>query len=224
MQGYDAYAMRSDVQVGGTDQLFNIVTAARKVMTFLGEKPNIAVITGILPGTDGEVRMSKSLGNHIPILATPEDMYGKVMSIPDKAMGDYFRLVTRWSNAQIDEIETGMREGRLHPRDVKMKLAREIVEIFHSPAAAIQAEEHFVRVFRQGDLPEDMPEYQLAPGQTVIDVLEASGIASSRSEGRRLIAQNGVRLDGETLADPNQFFPHPGVLQAGKRRFVRVIQ
>ena len=224
MQGYDAYAMRSDVQVGGTDQLFNIVTAARKVMTFLGEKPNIAVIMGILPGTDGEVRMSKSLGNHIPILAAPEDMYGKVMSIPDKAMGDYFRLVTRWSTGQIAELEAGMQEGRLHPRDVKMKLAREIVEIFHSPAVAVQAEEHFVRVFRQGDLPEDMPEYRLAPGQTVIDVLEASGIVPTRSEGRRLIAQNGVRLDGETLADPNQPFPHPGVLQAGKRRFVRVIK
>jgi tyrosyl-tRNA synthetase len=222
MQGYDAYALRTDVQVGGTDQLFNIVTAARKIMTFLGEKPNIAVITGILPGTDGEVRMSKSLGNHIPILAAPEDMYGKVMSVPDKAMGDYFRLVTRWTPEKIVELEEGMRTGKLHPRDAKMRLAREIVEIFHGSQAAAQAEQSFVRVFQQGDLPEEMPEYALQPGQSVLDVLEASGLAATRSQGRRLVAQGGVRLDGETLSDSSQPFPHAGVLQAGKRRFVRV--
>jgi tyrosyl-tRNA synthetase len=121
MQGYDAYSLRADVQVGGTDQLFNIVTAARKLMTFMGEKPNIAIILSILPGTDGEVKMSKSLGNHIPLLATPEDMYGKVMSVPDKAMGSFFRLVTRWTPPQIAELEDGMATGQLHPRDVKMK-------------------------------------------------------------------------------------------------------
>jgi tyrosyl-tRNA synthetase len=222
MQGYDAYALRADVQVGGTDQLFNIATAARKIMTFLGEKPNIPVIMGILPGTDGVVRMSKSLGNHIPLLAEPEDMYGKVMSLPDMAMGDYFRLVTRWSPEQISELEEGLRSGRVHPRDAKMRLAREIVEIFHDPQAAAQAEASFVRVFQQGDLPAEMPEYALQPGQSVLDVLEASGLAATRSEGRRLISQGGVRLDGQALADPNQPFPRPGVLQAGKRRFVRV--
>jgi tyrosyl-tRNA synthetase len=222
MQGYDAYALRADVQVGGTDQLFNIATAARKIMTFLGEKPNIPVIMGILPGTDGVVRMSKSLGNHIPILAEPEDMYGKVMSLPDMAMGAYFRLVTRWTPEQIAAIEADLFSGRLHPRDAKMRLAGEIVEIFHGPQAAAQAEQAFVRVFQQGDLPAEMPEYALQPGQSVLDVLQASGLAATRSEGRRLVAQGGVRLDGETLADPSQPFPRPGVLQAGKRRFVRV--
>lgn len=222
MQGYDAYALRADVQVGGTDQLFNIVTAARKIMTFLGIKPNIAIIMGILPGTDGEIRMSKSLGNHIPILATPEDMYGKVMSLPDKAMSAYFRLVTRWSQEQIEQLERGLSTGTLHPRDVKMKLAREIVEIFHSAEAAFQAEQHFIRVFQVGDLPEEMPEFILQNNQTILDVLIASGLVASRSEGRRLIQQKGVRLDGEVLTDPNQPFPHPGVLQAGKRRFIRV--
>jgi len=137
MQGYDAYALRADVQVGGTDQLFNIVTAARKVMTFLGVKPNIAVIMGILPGTDGVVRMSKSLGNHIPLNTTAEDMYGKVMSVPDSAMPAYFRLVTRWSTQQIEEIENGLRSGSLHPRDAKMKLAHETRKIFHCPDIAI---------------------------------------------------------------------------------------
>jgi tyrosyl-tRNA synthetase len=158
MQGYDAYSMRSDVQVGGTDQLFNIVTAARKLMTFLGEKPNIAIILGILPGTDGEVKMSKSLGNHIPLFSSPEDMYGKVMSVPDKAMGQFFRLVTRWTPPEIDELEKGMAEGRLHPRDVKMKLAHEIVSIYHSEAAAVMAESAFVRVFQQGDVPVEIPQ------------------------------------------------------------------
>ena len=222
MQGYDAYSLRADVQVGGTDQLFNILTAARKVMTSLGEKPNIAIIMAILPGTDGEIKMSKSLGNHIPILAPPDDMYGKVMSIPDKAMPDYFHLVTRWSATEIKALESGMEEGSLHPRDVKMKLAREIVEIFHDPPSAARAEENFVRVFQQRDMPKDMPEYSLVSGQSVLDVLEASGLVQSRSEGRRLIAQNGVRLDGEVLDDPNQPFPNPGVLRAGKRRFTRV--
>jgi tyrosyl-tRNA synthetase len=222
MQGYDAYAMRTDVQVGGTDQLFNIVTAARKVMTFMGEKPNIAVIMGILPGTDGEVRMSKSLGNHIPIMAPPSDMYGKVMSLPDKAMRDYFRLVTRWSTAEIADLENGLASGHLHPRDVKMKLAREIVSIFHEVEAAEQAEKDFVRVFQQHDWPEDIPEYTLQSGQTVLDVLEAGKLTPTRNEGRRLIAQGGVRLDGEVLNDPNQPFPRPGVLQVGKRRFLRV--
>ncbi|HSF83188.1 MAG TPA: tyrosine--tRNA ligase [Anaerolineales bacterium] len=223
MQGYDAYAMRTDVQVGGTDQLFNIVTAARKVMSFFGEKANVAIILGILPGTDGEVKMSKSLGNHIPLLATPADMYGKVMSVPDKAMGQFFRLVTRWTPAEIAEIESGLAEGQLHPRDVKMKLAREIVTIFHSESEADEAESSFVRVFQQGDVPEEMPEFVLQDDLTVLDVLVAGNLVSSKSEGRRMIAQNGVRLDGITLEDANQVFPHSGVLQVGKRRFLRIV-
>jgi tyrosyl-tRNA synthetase len=222
MQGYDAYALRADVQVGGTDQLFNIVTAARKLMAYLGEKPNIAIIMGILPGTDGEVKMSKSLGNHIPLLSTPEDMYGKVMSVPDKAMGSYFRLLTRWTPDEIAALEKDLADGRIHPRDAKMKLAREIVSIYHSPEAAAHAEQEFVRVFQQHDLPDEMPEYTLLEGQTVLDVLLTGGLVSSKSEGRRLLEQRGVRLDGEILTDGSQPFPHPGVLQVGKRRYLRV--
>ena len=222
MQGYDAYAMRSDVQVGGTDQLFNIATAARKIMTALGAKPNIAILMGILPGTDGEIRMSKSLGNHIPINSTAEDMYGKVMSVPDKAMPAFFRLTTRWTTAEINAIEQAVACGEMHPRDAKMKLAREIAEIFHGVEAAAQAEANFVRVFQQGSLPEEMPEFTLPAGQSVLDVLLATGLVSSKGEGRRLLEQNGVRLDGETLKDPHQPFPHAGVLQAGRRRFVRI--
>jgi len=223
MQGYDAYALRADVQVGGTDQLFNIVTAARKLMTFMGVKPNVAIILDILPGTDGEVKMSKSLGNHIPLLSTPEDMYGKLMSIPDKAMGAYMRLLTRWTPPEIAELETGMAEGRLNPRDVKMKLAREIVEIYHGPEAAQRAEAHFVRVFQQRDTPEDAPEYHLQEGETVLQVLRNAGLVSSNSEGRRMIQQKAVRLDGEILTDPHAPFPGPGMLRVGKRKFVRVV-
>ncbi len=223
MQGYDAYAMRTDVQVGGTDQLFNIVTAARKLMTFLGEKPNIAIIMGILPGTDGVVRMSKSLGNHIPLNSTAEDMYGKVMSVPDVAMSTYFRLVTRWSTHEIEATEAGLQSGKIHPRDAKMKLAREIVEIFYGEEPAAQAEQAFVQVFQRGALPEDVPEYKLQAGQTVLDVMLGGNLVTSKSDGKRVLAQNGVRLDGEVLTDGNLAFPHPGVLQVGKRRYLRVV-
>ena len=223
MQGYDAHALKTDVQVGGTDQLFNIVTAARKIMTSLGDKPNIAIILGILPGTDGEVKMSKSLGNHIPLLSTPEDLYGKIMSVPDKAMGSFMRLVTRWSPDRIAEFEAGLKSGTLHPRDAKMSLAREIVTIFHDEAVALAAEAAFKKVFQQNDIPDNMPEFTLQPGQTVLDVLAAASLVASRADGRRMIEQKGVKLDGEILEKFDAIFPHPGVLQVGKRRFVRVL-
>lgn len=223
MQGYDAYMLDADVQVGGTDQLFNIVTAARKVMTFMGKRPNIAIILGILPGTDGVVRMSKSLGNHIPISSTAEDMYGKVMSVPDMAMPLFMRLVTRWTPPQIAEIEAAMQSGALHPRDAKMKLAFEVVSTFYSEAEAASAQEAFVRLFQKHDLPSEMPEFKLQPGQTVIDVLVAAGLVKGRGEGRRLMDQKGVRLDGVVLTDPTALLTG-GVLQVGKRHFVKVIE
>lgn len=223
MQGYDAYALRTDVQVGGTDQLFNIVTAARKLMSFKGAAPNIAIILGILPGTDGEVKMSKSLGNHIPLLSTPEDMYGKVMSVPDKAMGLFYRLVTRWTPAEIAAIEASVADGSLHPRDAKMKLAHEIVSIYHSEAAARQAEQAFIQVFQKGNLPDEMPEFAPRPGQSVLEVLVQAGLVSSKSEGRRMFNQNAVRFEGETLSDPDAEIGAGGVLQVGKRRYLRIV-
>ena len=223
MQGYDAYQLGADVQVGGTDQLFNIVTAARKLMGFMGAKPNVAIILDILPGTDGEVKMSKSLGNHIPLLSSPEDMYGKVMSVPDKAMDKYFRLVTSWTPAEIAEIEASLSGGALHPRDAKMRLAKEIVRIYHGEPAAQEAETHFKRVFQQGGLPDEMAEFRLEAGSTVLDVLVKGGLVASKSEGRRLIDQQGVKLDGQALQDPYAVFPGSGVLQVGKRRFLRIV-
>jgi tyrosyl-tRNA synthetase len=225
MQGYDAYFMHTDVQVGGTEQLFNIVTAARKIMTYLGEKPNIAIIMGILPGTDGEIRMSKSMGNYIPIDTSAEDMYGKLMSIPDKAMPTYFRLVTRWTASEIASLEKDTNAGKISPMEAKKKLAQEVTEIFHGVEAAQHAGRVFSEVHQKGNLPDekDLQTITLKPEQTVLDVLMEGKLVSSKSEGRRLLEQNGVRLDGETLTDPNQGFPHPGVLQAGKRRFIRVV-
>ena len=222
MQGYDAVAMNTDVQVGGSDQLFNILTAGRKLQELYGQRPQIGVLVSILPGTDGVVRMSKSLGNHIPIHASAQDMYGKVMSIPDSVMLTYFRLATRYTPARIRELETALKDNSRHPRDIKMELAREIVGIFQGEAAAQEAEAQFKRVFQDREAPDEMPEFELRAGATVAEVLLGAGLASSKSDARRLIEQKGVRLDGETLERGDMAFPHAGVLQAGKRKFVRV--
>jgi len=224
LQGYDAVALQADVQIGGTDQTFNIIVAGRKLQEHYGQRPQVGIFLPLLPGTDGKMKMSKSLGNHIPLNTTPEDMYGKLMSIPDEVMPTYMRLLTRWSPAEIRRLEADWRAGHLHPRDLKMRLAREIVEIFFGPEAAKKAEEHFVRVFQQRDLPSEMPTYELKPGQTVLDVLVASGLVASRNEGRRKVREKAVRWEGQVLTDALAPFPGPGVLQLGKRRFVRVVE
>jgi tyrosyl-tRNA synthetase len=177
----------------------------------------------ILPGTDGVIRMSKSLGNHIPLKATPEDMYGKVMSVPDIAMPAFFRLVTRWTPEQIAEIEAELKSDKLHPRDAKMKLAHEIVASLFTDKDAEDAEAAFINLFQNGNLPTEMPEFKLVSGKQVVDVLMDAGLCATRSEARRLVDQKGVRLDGEILADAQVPFPHKGVLQVGKRRFVKII-
>lgn len=225
MQGYDAVALETDVQIGGTDQIFNIVVAGRKLQEAFGQRPQVAIIVPILPGTDGVVKMSKSLGNHIPIMAPPEDMYGKVMSLPDHVMLTYFKLVTRYKPDQIERIERDLQEGRRHPRDVKMELAREIVSIFHGEEAAQQAEAHFVRVFQQRKLPEEMPTRKVEGPTPVVDIIAAAGLTKSKGEARRLIRQGGVRLDGEKIADTEFVFTPDGkehVLQVGRRRFLKV--
>ena len=223
MQGYDAYTLKADVQVGGTDQLFNIMTASRKIMEFLGAQPNIAIILGILPGTDGVVKMSKSLGNHIPINSDAGDMYGKVMSIPDTAMGLYFRLVTRLTPPEITAIENGMKSGRVHPRDAKMRLSREITAAFYGDEEAQKAEKTFVDTFQKGGIPQDIPSFKISPANTIVDILISSGLAQSKSEARRLIEQKGVRFEGDVIDDPNSVLPGGGVLQVGKRHFIKIL-
>ncbi|HNB39999.1 MAG TPA: tyrosine--tRNA ligase [Anaerolineales bacterium] len=222
MQGYDAAAMETDIQVGGSDQLFNIIVAGRKLQEALGQKPLVGIITGILPGTDGAQRMSKSTGNIVPINTGADDMFGKLMSVPDSAMGTYMRLVTRFNPHEIAQIEKDVASGALHPRDAKMKMAQEIVSIFYTDAEAVSAQDHFIKMFQQKEVPDEMPEYDLQSGQTVVDVILSAGMAESKSKARQLIDQKGVRLDGEVLERGDAAFPHPGVLQVGKRRFLRV--
>jgi tyrosyl-tRNA synthetase len=222
MQGYDATAMETDVQIGGSDQLFNIIVAGRKLQEALGQKPLVGIVTGILPGTDGVQRMSKSTGNIVPINTGADDMFGKLMSVPDSAMGIYMRLVTRFSPPEIAQIEKDVASGALHPRDAKMKMAKEIVSIFYSEAEAQAGQDHFIKMFQQKEIPDEMPEYELQSGQTVVDVILAANMAESKSKARQLIDQKGVRLDGEVLERGDAPFPHPGVLQVGKRRFLRV--
>jgi tyrosyl-tRNA synthetase len=225
MQAYDAYHMRTDVQIGGTDQLFNILTAGRKLMEALGAQPNIGVILGILPGTDGVLRMSKSLGNHIPLNSSAADMYGKVMSVPDKAMGQYFRLATRWAPNEISQIDAELNSGKGHPRDIKMKLAMEIVEIYYGQEAAAAAESEFRQIFQQGAEPDEIPGYVLSGATGLVEVMLNSGLAPSRTEARRLVRQGGVRLNDALLDDPNLDLGTAagGVLRVGKRRFLRLV-
>jgi tyrosyl-tRNA synthetase len=220
MQGYDAVAQHTDVQVGGTDQLFNIITAGRKLQEAFGQKPQVGIIMGILPGTDGVVKMSKSLGNHIPLNSTPEDMYGKVMSVPDIAMGKFFRLATRWTPDKVAEVEAGLKAGA-HPRDVKMMLAWEITSSFYGDAATDAAQEHFRTVFQKGGTPEEMPVVKLEGTPKLVELLVISNLVKSKNEARRLIEQGGVKLDGQTVNDVN-VLAGEGILQVGKRMFVKV--
>ena len=223
MQGYDAYALEADVQVGGTDQMFNIMTAARKIMVYYKKKPNIGIILGILPGTDGEVKMSKSLGNHIPLNTSPEDMFGKVMSIPDKAMSSYARLVTRWTVDYINNFEKQVDSGELHPRDAKMVLAEEITSAFFDQQAANKANQHFIQLFQQNEKPDQIPEFQPEGEAILLEVLVDSGLVDSKSQARRLIKQKGVKVNDQTVEDPYLLLTAPAVVQVGKRRFVKIV-
>ena len=229
MQAYDAVAQEADVQVGGQDQLFNILVAGRKLQTGLGQKPQIAIIMGeSLPGTDGEIKMSKSLGNHIPLLSEPWDMFGKVMSLPDKAMGTYHKLILGWTPQELARLEERLQSGEAHPNDVKMRLAREIVGIFHSPAAAQAAQSRWDEVFRGGGgLPDDIAEASLSADAEIRDVLLRLKMVGSRGEAKRLIQQNGVRLNEQKVASPQATITLdmlPAVLQVGKRQFVRLVR
>lgn len=230
MQAYDAVAQEADVQVGGQDQLFNILVAGRKLQTGLGQKPQIALIMGeSLPGTDGEIKMSKSLGNHIPLLSEPWDMFGKVMSVPDKAMPIFHKLLLGWSDAQLAELKAGLADNTLHPNEVKMALAREIVSTFHGQEASDAAQLRWDQVFRSkggSAIPEDIPVETLAEDERVLDILRRLNMVSSGKEVRRLVEQNGVRLNEELVTDANMVVTVdmlPSVLQVGKRKFVRLV-
>ncbi len=229
MQAYDAVAQEADVQVGGQDQLFNILVAGRKLQQALGQRPQIAVIMGeSLPGTDGDIKMSKSLGNHIPLLSEPWDMFGKVMSVPDHAMPIYHKLLLGWNTGQLEELEQGVSDGSKHPNDIKMNLARQIVGIFHSQEDAEAAQQRWDQVFRSRDnqIPEDIPEEVLSEEERVTNILRRLDMVSSGKEAKRLIEQNGIRIDGKPVQDPSAAVSVemlPVVLQVGRRKFVRLV-
>jgi tyrosyl-tRNA synthetase len=227
MQAYDAVAQNTDVQVGGQDQLFNIVVAGRQLMEKLDMKPQVAIIMGkLLPGTDGEVKMSKSVGNHIPILSTPEDMYGKVMSVPDKAMHVYYELLLGYTPKQLAEFDAKLADGSLHPRDAKMNLAREIVTVFHGEDGAARGAAHFKTVFQKQELP-DMDDHTVSGEQRIADIIADVGFSRSKGEAKRLIQGGGVKLDGEKVEDFEAALSLAAgesvVLQVGKRKFLRLV-
>jgi tyrosyl-tRNA synthetase len=224
MQAYDAFSLETDVQIGGTEQLFNLM-AGRKLQEALGQRPQICLTYPILVGTDGHERMGQSRGNYIGVDEPPEEMYGKVMSIPDHAMRNYFDLLSSFESAQIADIEKRIAAGSLHPMEAKMMLARDIVTIYHDAEAATRAEAHFKRVFQKRELPKDMPTHKLTAPQNIVDLLVEVGLAPSKSQARRLIAQGGVRLDGNPVESIEETVmpSEEAILQVGKRRFVRLV-
>lgn len=225
MQGYDAVALQTDVQIGGTDQLFNLM-AGRKLMEAKGMRPQVVLTSRILVGTDGVQRMSKSTGNSIGIDESPGIMFTKVLNVPDDAMRNYAELITRWSLPEINRRFEELNAKRISMRDLKHQIAAEIVSIFHGEDAAQKAAADAARM-HQGEAPSDAPHFELQAETTLLDVLQEAGLVKSRSEARRLVQQGGIRHNGDTVSDPDLLIaPTPGadqVIQVGKRRFLNVV-
>jgi len=225
MQGYDSVALGADVELGGTDQTFNLMMA-REIQRDYGQAPEAVLITPLLVGLDGVQKMSKSLGNYVGIDEAPGQMFGKLMSLPDALIRPYFLACTRVPLPEVDAMAAAMASGALNPRDAKLRLAESVVDLYHGPEAGGRAREEFLHVFSQGALPEDMPERRLAGGwgRTVVDVLVALGMVPSRSEARRLIQQGGVEIDGRRVTDPagEASVRDGAVVKVGKRAFCRI--
>ncbi len=225
MQAYDALELQTDIQIGGTEQLFNLM-AGRKLQEAAGQKPQIPLTLPILVGTDGHLRMSTTRGNFVGIAEPPEEQFGKTMSLPDEAMVNWLNLVTSFHPSTIDEITAAIDNGEMHPMEAKKRLAHEIVSLFHGEAAAAEAQDYFERTVQSGHLPaeEEMPAHVLEEPTGLLRVMSSCGLASSNAEARRLVQQGGVRLDGEVVADPKLIL-QPGaerVLQVGKRKFLQL--
>jgi tyrosyl-tRNA synthetase len=224
-QAYDSVAIQADVELGGTDQLFNLLVG-RKIQEEYGQKPQIVMTMPIIEGTDGKLKMSKSYDNYIAITDEPNDMYGKIMSIPDELIAKYMRLITDIEESEIEEYERLMKEGKINPRDVKMRLAREIVTFFYDKEKAKIAEENFVKVFRQKEIPDEMPEIQVEPGEyNIVDLVIKVNSNYSKSEVKRLINQGGVYFDGKRVNDFKQIVKveKEHILRLGKRKFFKLI-
>ena len=232
MQAYDSVVIDADVELGGSDQLFNLL-AGRELMEKMGKEPQICLTMPLLEGTDGVRKMSKSYGNYVGLTDAANDMFGKVMSIPDEMMVKYYRLASTLPVDQIDAIEEGLKNDTLHPNKVKRALARNIVAAYHSEEEAVEAEAAFDRQFKQHEIPEDIAEFaaDLTPNDEgkvyVAKILADAGLCQSAGEARRMIDQGGVKINGEALA-AKEYNVAPeklegAVLQVGKRKFAKLV-
>ncbi|KKK39774.1 tyrosyl-tRNA synthetase [Mesobacillus campisalis] len=225
MQGYDSVVLESDVELGGTDQHFNVLMGRHFQEKFRKEK-QVALLMPLLEGLDGVEKMSKSKKNYIGIDESPEEMYGKAMSIPDELMVKYFELITDFAPEQIQDIKEKLETGKLHPRDAKMLLGRTIVRMYHGEEGAHKAEQHFVSVFQKGALPEEIAKVDWnGPSEVpVLDLLIDLQLLSSKSEARRMIDNRGVKINGIRVEDHHLrvMITDGLVIQVGKRKFIKI--
>ncbi|MDW7773381.1 MAG: tyrosine--tRNA ligase [Desulfobulbaceae bacterium] len=227
IQGYDSVAIEADVELGGTDQLFNLLMG-RDLQRSHQQEPQVVLTMPLLEGLDGVNKMSKSLGNYIGITESADDIFGKVMSISDVLMFRYYELLSDLSVEEIANMKDGVERGVLHPKKIKMKLARELTSRFHGMDVADKAELNFERVFKRHELPEEIPEQAMKSGNDAVwlpKLLLDSGLVKSTSDGRRMIRQNAVTINGTKITDIDASIPAQGkvLLQVGKRRFCRVV-
>jgi len=225
VQGHDSVALAADIEMGGTDQKFNLLVG-RQLQSQAGQKPQIIITWPLLEGTDGVQKMSKSLGNYVGINDPADEMFGKIMSISDELMWRWFELLSFRPTEELEALKRQVAEGR-NPRDVKFELAIEIVDRFHGIGAGDKAREAFIARFRESALPEDLPEVELAAdgeGLGIAAALTAAGLTASNSEAFRLIKQGGVKIDGEKVTERSMLLPKgfTGLLQVGKRKFAQV--
>ena len=225
-QAMDSVAIEADVELGGTDQKFNLLVG-RDIQREYRLEPQVAIMLPILPGTDGIEKMSKSLDNYIGIDESAKEIFGKTLSIPDKLIYEYFVLTTNVSLAELQEIKAQLDNPKTNPRDLKRRLARELVTLYQSEEAALAAQEEFDRIFVKKDLPDEIPEIIIATDNgaiSIIKLLTETKLVSSNGEARRMIEQGGVSVDGERIADDKAKIPiHDGtIVKVGKRKFVRI--
>jgi tyrosyl-tRNA synthetase len=226
LQGQDSVAVHADVELGGTDQTFNLM-AGRGLQQNAGQDPQCVLTMPLIEGLDGSAKMSKSLGNAIGLTDEPNDMYGKTMRLRDGLIVKYLRLATDVAREEVDDIAARMEDGSLNPRDAKRRLARELVTLYHSAGAARAAEDRFDVQFRQRAVPDDIPTVDLDADHWFLpSLLQTAGLVTSGSEARRMVGQGAVRLDGEVLTDPTAEYGagtlDGAVLQVGRRRFARL--
>lgn len=227
IQGYDSVAMKADVELGGTDQKFNLLMG-RELQREWGQTPQCVLTMPLLEGLDGVNKMSKSLGNYIGISESPDEIFGKVMSISDQLMLRYYELLSDQSIAQIEQLKVELADGSLHPMAAKKALGRELVSRFHGAGSGELAEENFVKRFKENEIPDEMPQVSYAVADCPVSLARAlteSGLTKSNGEARRSIDQGGVKLNGEKVSNTNLELVNTGeyIVQIGKRRFVRIV-